>query len=503
MMKMKLAGKWLAGILLLSILMGCRVSSNMVTGENPTGTVEVTDIPIVTPTQDALPDDYVEYYTQSGDTLAAVAAHFGVEAKVILFPDGVVEDLLLPPETRLFIPDVLGKTTPHELLIPDSDIVYSPSTIGFNALAFVDEQDGKLADYSELMTAGTTPGAQILNQIAIEYSINPRILLTLLEQRSGWVSGQPATPDQSNYPYGFTKSNKGGLYKQLGLVISQLEIGYYGWRAGTLTDLTFSDGTTLRLAPGLNAGTVAVMSYVANISTLAEWQAALYGENAIPAVHERLFGDMWERAAKVEPLFPAGTLQPELLLPFADGQTWNYTCGPHEAWGKESPAAALDFAPPLDRAGCGVSNKWALAAASGLVVRGGNGIVVLDLDGDGYEQTGWDLLYMHVASTDKVQVGDYVNRDERIGHPSCDGGSSSGIHIHLARKFNGEWVLAEGGLPFVLSGYQAFEKPKFCEGTLENGDSVVEAYPWGNYLTKISRPEVTLEPPSGDIYQDE
>ena len=168
MMKMKLAGKWLAGILLLSILMGCGVSSNMVTGENPTGTVEVTDIPIVTPTQDALPDDYVEYYTQSGDTLAAVAAHFGVEAKVILFPDGVVEDLLLPPETRLFIPDVLGKTTPHELLIPDSDIVYSPSTIGFDALAFVDEQDGKLADYSELMTAGTTPGAQILNQIAIE-----------------------------------------------------------------------------------------------------------------------------------------------------------------------------------------------------------------------------------------------------------------------------------------------------------------------------------------------
>jgi hypothetical protein len=38
-------------------------------------------------------------------------------------------------------------------------------------------------------------------------------------------------------------------------------------------------------------------------------------------------------------------------------------------------------------------------------------------------------------------------QDDRVGHPSCEGGSSSGIHIHIARKFNGEWVLADGGLP--------------------------------------------------------
>jgi hypothetical protein len=99
-------------------------------------------------------------------------------------------------------------------------------------------------------------------------------------------------------------------------------------------------------------------------------------------------------------------------------------------------------------------------------------------------------------------VGTWVEVGDRIGHPSCAGGSSSGIHIHIARKYNGEWVLAEGGLPFVLSGYQAYDKEKFCEGTLVNGDSVVQAYPWGNYLTKITRPEVTLEPPAGDLYQD-
>jgi len=316
------------------------------------------------------------------------------------------------------------------------------------------------------------------------------------------VTGEPQTDNEAKYPYGFIQETKEHLYKQLGLAIRQLEIGYYGWRAGTITDLTFTDESTLRLAPNLNAGTVAVMVYVASISTPAEWQAALYGEDSILQVHEDLFGDAWVRAAEVEPLFPAGTLQPEMNLPFAEGRTWNYTCGPHEAWGDDGPKAALDFAPPLDRAGCGTSIKWALAAATGLVVREGTGLLVLDLDGDGYEQTGWEVLYMHLSSTEKPKVGDWVKQDERVGHPSCAGGSSSGIHIHLARKFNGEWVLADGGLPFVLSGYRAYNGEGFCEGTLENGDTVVEAYPWGNYLTSITRFEATPQAPAGDMTQD-
>lgn len=499
-MKMKSTGKFALFSLLIILLMSCAAPQSA--ADISTVTKEATPQSSSSPTEDPKPAGYTEYLSQSGDTLAVVAIHFGVDEDEIIFADGEVENLLLPPGTRLYIPTVLGVITPNDLLIPDSDVVFSPSTVGFDMLSFVNEKAGKLAEYSELMTRGTTPGAEIIYQLAVEYSINPRILLSLLEYQSGWVTGEPETQDEVQYPYGFLKADKGGLYKQLGLVIRQLEIGYYGWRAGTLTDLTFNDGSTLRLAPNLNAGTVAVMVYVASISTPAEWQMALYGENSIPQVHAALFGDAWVRAASVEPLFPAGTTQPEMNLPFPEGQVWNYTCGPHEAWGKEGPPAALDFAPPLDRSGCGTSNKWALAAAGGLVVRGGTGLVVLDLDGDGNEQTGWVLLYMHVSSTDKVEVGDWVNQDERIGHPSCAGGSSSGIHIHIARKYNGEWVLAEGGLPFVLSGYQAYDKEKFCEGTLVNGDSVVQAYPWGNYLTKITRPEVTLEPPAGDLYQD-
>lgn len=500
-MKMRSPGKFAFLVFLLVALVGCGSPQNSSNGISATLMVEPRSSP--TPTSDPVPAGYVEYRTQSGDTLAAVANHYGVEESDIIFADGVVEERLLSPGTRLYIPSVLEVTTPAALLIPDSDVVFSPSTIGFDTQTFVQEQGGKLSEYTELMTAGTTAGADILYQLALEHSINPRLLLSLLEYQSGWVSGDPQTQDQETYPYGFIKADKAQLYKQLGLVIGQLEIGYYGWRAGTLTELTFLDGSTLRLAPNLNAGTVAVMTYFAAISTQDTWQAALYGEDSFSQVHEELFGDAWARAAQVEPLFPAGTVQPEMNLPFPEGQVWNYTCGPHEAWGKNGPAAALDFAPPLDRAGCGTSSRWALAAATGLVVRTGTGLLVLDLDGDGYEQTGWQLLYMHLSSTDKPKLGEWVRKDEPVGHPSCTGGSSSGIHIHIARKLNGEWVLADGGLPFVLSGYQAYDKEKFCEGTLELGDSVVEAYPWGNYLTKISRPEATLQPPAGDLYRDD
>jgi hypothetical protein len=53
------------------------------------------------------------------------------------------------------------------------------------------------------------------------------------------------------------------LNAQLTWATSQIAIGYYGWRAGTLTELTFKDGSTLRLNPQLNAGTAALQYFYA------------------------------------------------------------------------------------------------------------------------------------------------------------------------------------------------------------------------------------------------
>jgi murein DD-endopeptidase MepM/ murein hydrolase activator NlpD len=128
-----------------------------------------------------------------------------------------------------------------------------------------------------------------------------------------------------------------------------------------------------------------------------------------------------------------------------------------------------------------------VAAAPGLIIRSGDGVVVLDLDGDGREQSGWALLYLHVATRDRIEVGTLVEAGDLIGHPSCEGGIATGTHVHLARKYNGEWILADGPLPFELSGWVAVAGAEPYKGLLVKGDQVVIACTCSTQETHISR----------------
>jgi murein DD-endopeptidase MepM/ murein hydrolase activator NlpD len=113
--------------------------------------------------------------------------------------------------------------------------------------------------------------------------------------------------------------------------------------------------------------------------------------------------------------------------------------------------------------------------AAGLVLRSDNGMVVVDLDGDGHETTGWVVLYLHIANQGRVEPGTLVERGQRIGHPSCEGGRATGTHVHVARKFNGEWIPAYGPVPFNLSGWVAARGKGEYFGTLTRDGVVVEA----------------------------
>jgi LasA protease len=108
-------------------------------------------------------------------------------------------------------------------------------------------------------------------------------------------------------------------------------------------------------------------------------------------------------------------------------------------------------------------------------VRSADGYVVLDLDNDGFEQTGWVVLYQHIAIKDRVATGKWVTAGDHIGHPSCEGGLATGTHVHIARKYNGEWVSAGDPLPFIMSGWTAHAGSAPYKGTLTKGDKVVIA----------------------------
>jgi murein DD-endopeptidase MepM/ murein hydrolase activator NlpD len=174
-------------------------------------------------------------------------------------------------------------------------------------------------------------------------------------------------------------------------------------------------------------------------------------------------------------------------LPFDVNVPWTLIGGPHPAWEAESAWGALDFAPPAAVSGCFVSNDWVVAVATGQIVRSESSYVVLDLDGDGFEQTGWVMIYQHIATKDRIPAGTRVSAGDHIGHPSCEGGTATGTHVHIARKYNGEWVAAGGPLPFVLSGWAAHAGAAPYQGTLTKGDLVVIASLVSEHTSQIVR----------------
>jgi hypothetical protein len=113
--------------------------------------------------------------------------------------------------------------------------------------------------------------------------------------------------------------------------------------------------------------------------------------------------------------------------------------------------------------------------------------VIEDLDGDGYEQTGWDLVYLHIATEGRVATGTYVQMNDRIGHASCEGGQATGTHLHFVRKYNGEWVAADGPIPMVLNGWTVHQGKASYEGTLTKDDKVIFADPVGQLKSVIIR----------------
>jgi hypothetical protein len=114
-------------------------------------------------------------------------------------------------------------------------------------------------------------------------------------------------------------------------------------------------------------------------------------------------------------------------------------------------------------------------------------VVVIDLDGDGLEQTGWVLMYLHIESESRIPLGTWVVTGDLIGHPSCEGGHATGTHVHIARKYNGEWIPAYGPLPFNLDGWIAFGGAKPYQGTLVRDGVTVYASQVGSFESRIIR----------------
>lgn len=436
--------------------------------------------PVVTPTPDRphpLPSsrqEAEEYVVQSGDTLGEIAARYGIRPEAIAAANNLPNPDQLEIGQVLTIPaasaDLIGPATK---IIPDSELVYGPASITFDLPGFIQHRQGYLAFYQEEVNGSLLDGAAIVQKIAENYSVNPRLLLAILEHRSQWVSNASPNAESLAYPLGYYAPQRAGLYRQLAWAANELNRGYYAWRGGSVANWTLADGNIVLADPTINAGTASIQHFFALLDERADWEVDT-GYHGLFQTYFFLFGPPFDLA--IEPLLPPYLRQPQMELPFPGGEAWQFTGGPHGGWGDGSAWAALDFAPPGEPQGCTASDTWVTAAADGLILRTGEGAVIQDLDGDGYEQSGWILLYMHIESRERVAPGTQVKTGDRIGHPSCEGGQSNGTHVHIARRYNGEWIPADGSIPFVLSGWRAESAGVAYDGYLRQNEHVVEAW---------------------------
>jgi len=435
---------------------------------------------IFTPTPDPplqLPTPRTEteaYYVQRNDSLGLIARRYNVDLASLIEINNIANPDQIEVGQYLIIPaPTPGPPGPSFKVIPDSELVYGPASAAFDLAEFVKSHDGYLSHYTEEVDEREYSGAEVVAKVAMEYSVNPRLLLAVLEYRSGWVTKADPAEISRVYPILYFDPRREGLYRQLAWSANNLNRGFYLWRAGGIPNWILQDGSIIPIANTLNAGTAGVQHFFSTLLERADWEQAVT-ERGLFSTYNDLFGYPFGYA--IEPSLPPDLTQPVLQLPFEANAEWSFTGGPHGGWGEGSGWAALDFAPPGPALGCVQKDDWIVAAADGLILRADIGAVVQDLDGDGLEQTGWTLLYMHVESRDRVAPGAYLKAGERIGHASCEGGVSTGTHLHLARRYNGEWIPADGPLPFNLDGWVSGGEGYEYNGFLMKDGAVIEAW---------------------------
>ncbi|HVN16475.1 MAG TPA: LysM peptidoglycan-binding domain-containing protein [Anaerolineales bacterium] len=445
-------------------------------------------LPILTPTPDTprtLPtprQNADQYVVQSGDTLGSIAQNYGISVDALMQANSLNDPNLLTVGMTLNIPaPEPGAVGPSFKIIPDSELVYGPASAQFDIDAFIQNKRGYLASYSEDVNGQTMSAADIITTVSQNYSVNPRLLLAILEYESGWVTKPDATA--TDYPLGFVETYYSGLYHQLDWAANELNRGFYLWRADAVSTWVLADGSVVPIDPTINAGTAGVQNFFAKLDSHDAWEKDVTAFG-LYQTYFFLFGNSFDLA--IEPLVPLNLKQPRMTLPFASGETWSFTGGPHGGWDEGSAWAALDFAPPSDAPGCVQSDYWVTAVADGLITRAANGAVIQDLDNDGYEQTGWVVLYMHIETRDRVAPGTYLFAGDKVGHPSCEGGIANGTHVHLARRYNGEWIAADGTLPFNLDGWVSSGTGTEYDGFLKRGSQQVEAWDGKNDANQIT-----------------
>ena len=321
-------------------------------------------------------------------------------------------------------------------------LTYEPDFYVPQVQAFLDSQPGRLKQFNAPIGNRREQLAEIVIGQCLYYSVNPKIVLALLESQGALLSTAQPTAAQLDWALGYhTKDKKPnedklkGLTAQMRWAVRQMLYARRDFTSAPL--LTFADATTVQAPAQWEIGQYVLARALAPTTTPEKLAARM---QAFSETYARLFGD--PRSAPTDWPAPAAPFlawpmqHPARITSFFDhdGPFLSRNGGTFSYWGRNETDLSYDghdgwdyaIAPP----------DPALAAADGTVVFASNAddncattAVVLD-HGNGYRSLYWHLSEIRVALGQKVAAG------EPVGISGASG-CALGPHLHFGVQYLG------------------------------------------------------------------
>ncbi len=347
-------------------------------------------------------------------------------------------------------------------IVSDGEFVWGPNVGRFDVQSYLRSRGSPLTDFSDDVA------------LWADYtSVNPKVLLTVLQMHFGLVDGpkREMTPAQIRSAIQTTSLVLAkNFYNHLYTFGSRRPKGKGAPTAAPM--VTLSDGTTAQIDASLPSGTFAVAAAIGQASGLGRWQAQMAPDTSDGFT--QVYGAMFpgsDPTSTVNEINPPSSTPPDSMLqfPFPQGAVWVYG-GPH-SWNGDStpPFSSMDFflrggtcaAPPF---------YYAVSAAGGSTYHPSHYSCWLEIDHGG----GWTTSYYHLLNT----FGEGgVSRNWIMGSIACQtcaGGYATGPHVHFSLKYNGSYVSLEG---VKLSGWTVHVgSTAYTSGYIERDGTTIDPY---------------------------
>ncbi|TQV82779.1 pre-peptidase C-terminal domain-containing protein [Aliikangiella coralliicola] len=303
--------------------------------------------------------------------------------------------------------------------ISKSDLVYSyDEMFNFNIENYLEKNAPHLAAHSEA-----------ISHYAGRSSISPKIIIALIEYQTGLVRKNNG---DLKLPFG-NLSKKSDFNGQVADIADRLSRAFYDGHS-------FHDTGLNAKRTGDEDANRAIQTIIASGEKTNTLNANVENERrSFNSVFRQLFPETKlksnEREGGAIQMVPANNF---LQLPYPVGKTWTYG-GSHTSTGSGSyPQSSLDFNNG-GRWGDNLTRIWVTSSAGGRVVRHSSCFLEV------VHRGGWSTTYYHLSGI-RVNHGSTVSRNTRLANYAsnrnqalCNGGASTGPHLHFSLKKNGQY----------------------------------------------------------------